>query len=364
MSRVLALVTMLSLLAGCEGSPLHAPAPAASPSGPEPECMDEGRPCTVGVDGEAARTGTCRGGWCLPVGPGCTHDPDCDDGDACTVDRCEGGRCAQAEAAGACTSPAGASGRCDRGHCEVDTAPACTGDADCIAPANPCREARCSELGRCEVRDREEGAVCGTRSEAPGRCRVGRCALDAEAASVRPESCRQELRRGWYGLELARICRRGLKFALDGDELEEAREKIQKLLDEGVRYDMHIALVALPDGGYNIVTVNQRSRREVRGLVDPSFVAFTLASYTEKTPWRSRALQVWLEPYGDGWTIPTAGTRTAVRKGQAANALGFFGVVDVKAYRQWLESTFRPLPEPGARLRAAGVPAARTSTAP
>lgn len=106
---------------------------------------------------------------------------------------------------------------------------------------------------------------------------------------------------------------------------------------------MKVALVELPGGGYNIVAHNRRDRRDVRGLCDPSFVAFNIANYTEGTSWRSANLHVWLTPYRDGWAVPTRGSRAAVQHGKEASQLGAYGVVEVKAFRAWLEQAFKPL---------------------
>ena len=68
------------------------------------------------------------------------------------------------------------------------------------------------------------------------------------------------------------------------------------------------------------------------------------------TAWRSRHLNIWIDGQREGWTLPTSGSREAMRRGEAASSLGWMGVVDVSAYRRWLEREFHPLP------RAARVP--------
>jgi hypothetical protein len=128
--------------------------------------------------------------------------------------------------------------------------------------------------------------------------------------------------------------------------MDAAREAIAKLIAEDLRYDVHVGLIAVAHGGYNISLTNRRKRDDVRGLVDPSFIAFSLAGYTTRTNWRSRNIQIWLDPYREGWTLPTSGSRRAVRKGKEASELGFLGVVDIPAYRKWLEKAFRRLESP------------------
>jgi hypothetical protein len=134
-----------------------------------------------------------------------------------------------------------------------------------------------------------------------------------------------------------------LFLILSEDKLGKATEKLRKEIAKIVRYDVLVGLVLLPDGGY-IITTNLRTRNDVRGLVDPSFIAFTGASHTSSTHWKSRMFQIWLSPFSEGWVIPTAGTRKAQQKGKDASRLGWLGVVEVKTYRTWLEKTFRPLP--------------------
>jgi hypothetical protein len=124
-----------------------------------------------------------------------------------------------------------------------------------------------------------------------------------------------------------------------------------------MRYDVFVSLIALPNGGYNIITTNLRSRDKVQGLIDPSFVAFTMAGYTKGTGWRSRELQVWIRPYEEGWAIPTSGSRVAIEKGRQDSLLGSLGVVDVKKYRSWLQKNFYKLATPSA-FRAPPKPTA------
>jgi hypothetical protein len=83
--------------------------------------------------------------------------------------------------------------------------------------------------------------------------------------------------------------------------------------------------------------------------VDPSFVAFEIGGFTQSSSWRSRLLQVWLTPYEDGWQISTEGGRHALRRGRAASMLGFLGVVNIQAFRRWLQEAFEHIERPPPR---------------
>jgi hypothetical protein len=215
--------------------------------------------------------------------------------------------------------------------------------ANCPTPVNTCLEAACRD-GRCAYDAKPDGASCTTHVGAPGRCESGSCAIDEAAATEKERKCREVVRRTYYGPIRQTRCKSGLRYRIPWEELQAIRDKISETVEKEVRYDMAVGLIAQPGGGYNINLYNTRTRDEVRGLVDPSFVAFSLASYTAGTDWKSRMLNVWLEPMTEGWTIPTSGGRKALKKGRQANALGLFGVVDVRTYRKWLESAFRPMP--------------------
>jgi hypothetical protein len=136
-----------------------------------------------------------------------------------------------------------------------------------------------------------------------------------------------------------------MEFTLEPDEIKKIEEKLEEDLARELRYDMKVALVPLPDGGYNILTFNRRPRTDVRGLCDPSFVAFNIASFTAGSHWKSRGLQIWIKPYEEGWYLSTAGSREAMRQGRAHSPLGWLGVVAVPAFRRWLEKSFKPLPQ-------------------
>ena len=234
-------------------------------------------------------------------------------------------------------------GVCNFGYCEPVQPENCTDSSECNSLANPCRAIECSAQGKCAPVTYPDGKNCKTSGDAAGKCVFAQCIMDREQAASREKKCRYV--RGYYGKQ--KKCRNGLRFLLAEEKWEKERKRIRDRISNEVRYDMLVGLVELPTGGYNIITTNLRTRQEVRGLVDPSFVAFSMASFTASTVWKSRGLQIWMEPYIEGWTIPTKGSRVAQRKGMAASGLGFLGVVNVKEYRKWLEKTFRPLPVGG-----------------
>jgi hypothetical protein len=100
------------------------------------------------------------------AGRTCENASHCDDGVACTDDRCQGGLCANPVAPGACL---------------IDTACYASGDAD---PANPCLACRpTSSAAAFSARD--DGATCG---EAAG-CLDQRCAAGACSSTVAAGSC-------------------------------------------------------------------------------------------------------------------------------------------------------------------------------
>jgi hypothetical protein len=167
--------------------------------------------------------------------------------------------------------------------------------------------------------------------------------MDRELASTRQET---NCRRYWRYGRVRTSCDRTLRFLLDEEKHTEARDAIRKKIKKTMNYDTLVGLIELPTGGYNIVTSNLRSRDGVQGLVDPSFIAFSMASYTKGTGWRSRDLQIWIQPYEMGWAIPTSGSRIAIEKGLQKSQLGFLGVVNIEEYRKWLQKNFRKLEGP------------------
>lgn len=314
----------------------------AQPAKPTPECQNRHATCSInGVEGRCV-----RGGWCMPAGPGCIHDVDCRDGNPCTHASCRKGTCVLEPTAAECTLRDGQKGMCRHGICEPQLPDTCVDDSDCPEFENACLTVTCGSEGMCKVQKADEGDFCSTSTDAPGTCQEGACQVDEDLASKRRDiDCKTV--RGYYG-RTSKRCDKSLLFRLDQETREEARKDIRDRIQDEMRYDVFVSLVELPDGGYNIITTNLRSRDKVQGLVDPSFVAFTMAGYTKGTGWRSRQLQVWIRPYEEGWAIPTSGSRVAMEKGRANSLLGSLGVVDVKKYRSWLQQNFYKLDSPSA----------------
>ena len=289
--------------------------------------------------------GTCLNGYCLTNGPGCIRDIDCYDGNDCTIERCQDGRCVADYPELDCELN-GREGECNQGKCTLNVELACSKDKDCEPVAVPCVNTYCEE-GMCTKEEEPEGSACTMNSGAPGICDDENvCVFDEETAISGAKRCRMAwVRRGYRRVKREK-CSKGLRYTIDNERLQKQREKIRSTVEKEVRYDTHVGLIQLADGGYNINITNARKREDIRGLVDPSFIAFSLASFTAKTNWKSRNLNTWLSVLREGWYIPTHGSRTAIRKGKAASALGRWGVVNIQVYRKWLEKNYKPLPVP------------------
>lgn len=330
-------VVLISMLIGCvtacdpntdrHGSRRDATGGEAATS----ECTHDGGPCS-----RFGKLGECVRSRCILTGGLCTQDVDCDDDNVCTKDRCESGACVQDDAAGACSLERGGVGVCLSGECEPDDGVLCAADSDCPESANPCQLFKCEE-GRCARTNREDGGKCETRAGRKGICSAGGCTLE----SMEPERRCKIYHTYWGPIEK---CWRGLDFSLSPEEIAEQESKLERQLASELSYDLKVSLVELPGGGYNIVTHNRRPRTEVRGLCDPSFVAFHIAGFTQKSKWKSRMLQIWIRPYDEGWSLPTYGSRVAIRRGRERSGLGWLGVVNVSIFRKWLEKSFKPLP--------------------
>jgi DNA-binding beta-propeller fold protein YncE len=156
--------------ATCPGTPNPCAAGYACGDGaclPQPRDCDDGDPCTLDA---------CDGGECLHqavAGCACGTDADCDDGNSCTADSCDGGRCARAPVAGPGCCAADAD--CEDGDpCTKDlcpgggpqcTHPAVPAPACCVAPA--WRTAFDAGLEGFTV-DPAEGDVAWRAAAAPG----------------------------------------------------------------------------------------------------------------------------------------------------------------------------------------------------
>lgn len=307
-------------------------------------------PCTA-----SGAVGECVMNVCIRSG-GCTRDVDCDDGNSCTVEWCsEDGTCAGGGLNAECSMPDKTVGSCRAGLCEPRDGQTCTSDSECFAATSECLERACIN-GLCATGSRTGVVECSSSTGQPGQCADGNCVADI-ANTSRKCVMRWNNSFGWMP-----DCRAGLKFHLEAAEVARTEADLERRMAENLRYDLKVVLVELVGGGYNIVLHNRRPRTEVRGLCDPSFVAFEMAGFTASTNWKSQNLQVWLRPYEEGWGTPTRGSRVAVEQGRANSALGALGVVDVRAFRTWLEKAFVPL-NPGPKVDRDSV-AAGGSVAP
>ncbi len=336
------LVALLGLLAfGCAAEATPPPPVESAPIAPPPECSGTGQPCE-----RFGLTGECVQSRCVLAGGRCSQESDCADGEGCTTERCEAGRCVSAERSGRCANGEGTAGSCVLGLCEVDLPASCGGQQSCPRAANGCMETSCVELA-CSVRAKAEGEACQSAIGREGSCAGGRCV----PVETPEERCKTIFQPG-YGY--VRSCTKGLAFVLEPAAIAAVEQAITQELARSYRYDVKVALVGLPDGGYNLVLLNRQPFTDLHGLLDPSFVAWSIADYTRATSWKSRNLHIWLQPYEQGWGLSTAGGREAVDVGRAASGLGFLGVMNAPAFRKWLERSFHPL-----QAADASPPAAR-----
>lgn len=292
--------------------------------------------------------GTCLAGHCLLLGA-CNFDVDCDDGNDCTSERCDAGVCVGASHPGSCelggAGEAAEVGACYDDTCVAELPQACTADDACADGTPPCHVGTCTN-GACSLAVALDGTSCDIASGITGSCNAGHCVatVDETARHVR---CRPAYTR--RGTVEESCSPTDTRYRMPTADLIAEAARVETRIREGVLYDVHVSLVPLADGGYNIVLFNRRSRDEVAGLVDPSFVAFEIGGFTQSSSWRSRLLQVWLTPYEDGWQISTEGGRHALRRGRAASMLGFLGVVNIQAFRRWLQEAFEHIERPPPR---------------
>ena len=190
------------------------------------------------------------------------------------------------------------------------------------------------------------GTECENNLGAPGQCRSGYCRYDDNIEIKSEVKCGYK---NYYDnrgrvIYRERKCRnkKKMQFKINNKKLSKAAKKLKKSIMKNLRYDVHVGIVHSHSGGYNIVITNTNKKNKVRGMIDPSLIAWEIASFTKKTNWRSANLQVWTRSRHDGWHMSTSGSRRAVRKGQAgAGWLGMYGVVNVRTFRVWLEKNFR-----------------------
>jgi len=342
---------LVLLYVACGDDPTAVPAPTATattpqvaPAQPTASPTESADECS-GSDGctRWGRSGTCLGGRCIVRGF-CAYDQDCNDGNDCTTEACNRGVCTLELKGGPCTLGGSATGVCAGDACLPAPPARCTADVDCADSAGPCWAGTCVE-GHCQLTGGPDEAECELASGLPGVCRVGSC-VTAAPSEERVVTCRTiNSRFGPY----QDCSARGPRYQISAEGMVREATRIEDKIRDGVLYEVLVSLVPLSDGGYNILVFNRRPRDEVQGLVDPSFVAFEVGGYTSNSAWKSRELQIWLTPYAEGWQISTSGGRRALRRGRAASGLGFLGVVNIKAFRTWLQRAFRPMAAPAAR---------------
>ena len=254
--------------ANCSPSPSGRDTAAATPRpARDGHCTGDGSPCQrFGVEGE------CLGNVCVVGGGYCSSTIDCDDGEACTTEACERGRCVLKSSTGCVEKPA----------------------ALPSTPSNDCKI----------VFD----AAVGYKSQ---------CPTSGSSGSSKQGG---------------------------PDDPKAVGDKLAQSIERSYRYDVKIALIALHDGSFNIVVLNRRPPTEIRGMLDPSFIAWRVADFTAATAWRSRNLHIWTKPYKEGWSLSTWASRDAVRKARSDAVFGAYGIIDAPTFRTWLEKHFKPLP--------------------
>lgn len=328
---------LAAVLLGCNTESDEEPKP------PAVECQGDGADCS-----RLGTPGTCIGERCILPSGYCSYDIDCDDGNTCTQVRCIDATCVSESLLLSCEVDE-MPGACTEGHCVPALPAECLADDQCALPEAVCKSASCIQ-GTCELQADPDGDACELPSGLEGVCAGAVCVSDLSGSDVsNPQRC---VKRGvyYYGFyQTYQDCTAGLSYRLPAAELDEAADVISGRIAKDLRYDVHVVLVPVADGGYNIVMHNKHDRSTVEGLVDPSFVAFSIAGYTAGTSWRSRQLQIWLDPYDEGWAISTAGSRFAMQKGRDRSSLGWLGVVDVPAFRNWLTAEFEPMERPDPR---------------
>lgn len=324
-------------------------------------CAKEDFTCQQNIDciTSAGVPASCVQGVCVSNGPGCLYDSDCFDNNPCVVHTCEEGICKpysdlnQSE----CIEPeSGLKGICAGTTCVVvretfeehikdlcNTEDENFSEEECVFSNNSCMK---FDIKGKEYTQLPNGTDCENSLGAPGKCQAGYCRYDIDL-EIKPEiKCSYQNYYNYSGKVIHREkrCRekKSVKFKISDEELKKASHKIKTSIMKNLRYDVHIGIVHSHNGGYNIIITNTNKKDKVRGMIDPSLVAWEIASFTEKTDWRSANLQVWTSPRHDGWHMTTSGSRKAVKKGQAgAGWLGMYGVVNVRTFRVWLEKNFK-----------------------
>ena len=104
--------------------------------------------------------------FCVAGSAGCPAEENCDDGNACTVDRRDGTNCARSPAPDGTGCTVGTlSGACVSGRCDLDGL-VCEQVSDCTVGL--------PDLDRCKYGAKPDGTVCRARGGA-GKCVSGTC---------------------------------------------------------------------------------------------------------------------------------------------------------------------------------------------
>lgn len=174
-----------------EGAPGFCTAGRCAGACDPPDC-DDGNACTINGTCNAS-TGECEGGRnaqedtecndtgvCDSTGScvECNRPQQCDDANECTQDSCEGGSCGHENIAGRVCDYMGGSqnGICDaQGECGAPP-PNCDPNP-CTDTGNDCTESVCDPAdGSCSARDLGDGTACNDASGGfPGTCSSGAC---------------------------------------------------------------------------------------------------------------------------------------------------------------------------------------------